>query len=147
MKILRRVRMSGVVWIARWVDPDTNRAKEVSLHRLGLTSEESRRGWCAAKSRAILQRRAELLSGAELIAATDLAGAVAEFYTRRATLKSSTLAGYRNGTDGFLSWARSAGLATTEVITPRHLLDFRAWWAVRPAMVPASGERRGQRQE
>ncbi len=147
VKLLRRIRGRGDVWLARWRDPDSGRSKEVSLDRLGLTTEIARRGWCAAKSRTILQRRAELLSGAELIAATDLAGAVAEFYTRRATLKSSSLAGYRNGTDGFLSWARSAGLATTEVITPRHLLDFRAWWAVRPAMVPASGERRGQRQE
>ncbi len=147
VKLLRRIRGRGDVWLARWRDPDTGRSKEVSLDRLGLTTEDARRGWCVVKSRAILQRRAELLSGAEPVAATDLAGAVAEFYTRRATLKSSTLAGYRNGTDGFLSWARSAGLATTEVITPRHLLDFRAWWAVRPAMVPASGERRGQRQE
>ncbi len=119
---------------------------EVSLDRLGLTTEIARRGWAAAKSRAILQRRAELLSGAATAATMDLAVAVNEFYTRRATLKTSTLVGYRNGTDGFLSWARSAGLATTEVITPRHLLDFRAWWAVRPALVPASGERRGQRQ-
>ena len=146
VKLLRRERGNGGVWLARWRDPDTGRSKELSLGRLGLTTEDARRDWCVAKSRAILQRRAELLSGAAPVAATDLAGAVAEFFARRETLKTSTLASYRNGTDGFLCWARVAGLATTETITPRHLLDFRAWWAVRPTLVPARGERRGQRQ-
>lgn len=146
VKLICRRRANGHTWLARWVDPDSGRSLEVSLDRLGLTTEIARRGWAAAKSRAILQRRAELLSGAATAATTDLAGAVAEFYTRRATLKTSTLAGYRNGTDGFLSWARVAGLTTTESLTAKQLLDFRAWWAVRPALVPASGERRGQRQ-
>ena len=138
VKLLRRMRSRG--------DPDSGRSKEVGLDRLGLTTEVARCGWAAAKSRAVLQRRAELLSGAATAATTDLAGAIGDFYTRRATLKTSTLAGYRNGIDGFLSWARSAGLATTESLTPRHLLDFSARWAVRPALVLASGERRGQRQ-
>ncbi len=146
VKLLRRTRSRGGVWLARWVDPVSGRSKELSLDRLGLITEDARRGWCELKSRAILQRRSELLSGAAMVAATDLASAVAEFFTRRATLKKVTLASYRNGTDGFLAWARSAGLDTTEAITPRHLLDFRAWWAVRPALVPATGERRGQRQ-
>jgi len=146
VKLLSRVRRTGTVWLARWVDPDTGRTKEVSLARLGLNSDEARVGWCKTKSRSIHQRRADLLSGVEPIQVTAIADAVDEFYLRRATLKKVTLASYRNGTDGFLSWACSAGLATTEAITPRYLLDFRAWWASRPAMLPASGERRGQRQ-
>lgn len=147
LKLLRRVRHCGVVWLARWVDPDSGRSKEVSLDRLGLNTDVARRGWCAAKSRAILQRRAELLSGAVTASTTDLAGAVAEFYARRSTLKATTLSSYRNGTDGFLAWAQSAGVVTTETLAPRHLLDFRAWWASRPAMVLASGVQRGQRLE
>lgn len=147
VRLLRRERGNGGVWLARWRDPDTGRAREISLNRLGLTNEDSRRGWCVVKSRAILQRRAVLLSGAAPVAATDLASAVAEFYTRRATLKKVTLVSYRNGTDGFLAWARAAGLTTTEAITPRNLLDFRAWWAARPVLVPAPGHSRGQRIE
>ncbi len=146
MKLLRRVRRTGTVWLARWVDPDTGRTKEVSLGRLGLNSDEARLGWCVIKSRSIHLRRAELLSGAALVSVTAVDDAVAEFYTRRATLKKVTLASYRNGTDGFLAWAHLVRVETTEALTPRHLLDFRAWWAVRPALVPASGERRGQRQ-
>jgi hypothetical protein len=102
VKLLRRTRGCGWVWLARWRDPDTGRSKEVSLDRLGLTTESARRGWCAVKSRSILQRRADLLSGAALAASTDLAGAVADFYTRRATLEKTTLASYRNGTDASL---------------------------------------------
>ncbi|MCC6149484.1 MAG: hypothetical protein IT461_04465 [Planctomycetes bacterium] len=147
LKLLRRVRHCGVVWLARWVDPDSGRSKEVSLDRLGLNTDVARRGWCAAKSRAVLQRWAELLSGAVTASTTDLAGAVAEFYARRSTLKATTLSSYRNGTDGFLAWAQSAGVVTTETLAPRHLLDFRAWWASRPAMVLASGVQRGQRLE
>lgn len=147
VKLLRRTRGCGWVWLARWVDPDSGRSTELSLDRLGLNTDVARRAWAVAKSRAILQRRAELLSGAVTASTTDLAGAVAEFYTRRSTLKATTLSSYRNGTDGFLAWAQSAGPATTEALTPRHLLDFRAWWASRPAMVPASGAQRGQRLE
>ncbi len=56
VKLLRRIRGRGEVWLARWRDPDTGRSKEVSLDQLGLTSEDARRGWCVLKSRAILQR-------------------------------------------------------------------------------------------
>jgi hypothetical protein len=88
VKLLSRVRRTGTVWLARWVDPDTGRTKEVSLARLGLNSDEARVGWCKTKSRSIHQRRADLLSGVEPIQVTAIADTVNEFYTRRATLKT-----------------------------------------------------------
>lgn len=149
VKLLRRVRARGVVWLARWVDPDAKCVKEVSLHRLGLMSKEARRAWCVTKSRSIQQRRADILSGAALVTTTALPAAVGEFFVRRSTLCASTLASYLQGTDAFLLWARNAGVETTEALTPKHLMDFRAWWAVRPAQTQARGESigRGKRVE
>lgn len=142
-----RVRRRGAVWMARWVDPDTGKSTEVSLSRLGLDSAEARHTWCVAKSRSLLQRRADLLSGVEVVTITEVTGAIAEFYMRRATLQNTTLASYRNGTNAFAAWARSAGVTTTQALTPRHLMDFRAWWAARPALVPSRGAQRGTRVE
>lgn len=43
VKLLRRARANGLVWIARWRDPETGLSKEVTLDRLGLTSDAARR--------------------------------------------------------------------------------------------------------
>lgn len=93
------------------------------------------------------KRMAELLSGSTPVSATAVASAVNEFFTRRATLAPTTIASYRNGSDAFLQWTSVAGVVTTEAITAKNLMDFRAWWAVRPAQAPASGPNvgRGQR--
>lgn len=105
VKLLRRVRVTGTVWLARWVDPDTGRAKEVTLARLGLTSDESRVGWCATNSRTILQRRADLVSGAALVSTTAVADAISTFaggnLKLAATLGGTACSAHMAGPRGF----------------------------------------------
>ncbi len=139
VKLLRRIRKASEVWLARWTDPDTGRPREASLTALGLTSEETRRSWCIRKSESVRQRRAALAAGAALATSTGPEDAVAGFFARRATLKTVTLASYRNGSDAFLVWSKSRGIHKIEALMPKHVMDFRAWWVARPKLRQLNG--------
>ena len=63
-------------WRARWTDPDTQRLVKVTLDPEAIRTEEARRDWAVAKSKAIAKRRMALEAGAPQATGTALADAL-----------------------------------------------------------------------
>lgn len=148
VKLKLRKRANGDVWLARWVDPDTGKEKDISLTHLGKTTEESRRDWAIDKSESLRARMAAIASGAALHTETHLKAAVEDFYKeRKSQLASSTLVIYRQATTPFTDWCAKSGVMLTESLTTPKLAQFRAHFVARPAHAQARGEARGKRKE
>ncbi|HRK34639.1 MAG TPA: tyrosine-type recombinase/integrase [Candidatus Hydrogenedentes bacterium] len=150
VKLKLRERTKGDVWLARWVDPDTGKERDVSLTALGLTTEESRRIWAIEKSESLRARRAALASGARLRTETPLPSAVALYIGHRTPeIARATHKAYSDAARDFTAWTGARGLLLTESITAAHLLDYRAWFLNRPKRAQARGKGigRGARKE
>lgn len=148
VKLKLRKRAKGEVWLARWVDPDTGRQKDISLTLLGKTTEESRRDWAIDKSESLRARMAAIAAGAALHTETPLKQALEDFYKeRKLQLANSTLVIYRQATTPFSEWCAKSGVLLTEGLTAPKLAQFRAQFVARPAHAQAKGEARGKRKE
>ena len=120
-------------WTARWKDPDTEKWADISLTRLGLTTDAARRAWSIA-------------SGDTRARAVDLQMAVDAFLAAKALeRRARTVEGLGVGLRAFLDWAAREGLRTTTDITSACLKAYRKHVASMTTRVPKAGGARGAR--
>ncbi|MGE0708410.1 MAG: tyrosine-type recombinase/integrase [Planctomycetota bacterium] len=144
VKLLQRERASGTVWLARWTDPDTGKAKEASLTALGRTTHEARREWAIKRSQTLAARRAAIAAGAQLRTETLVTDAVKRWYEANPRLREGTVEAYRLGSDAFVSWAEAQGLRFVEDLRPPHLASFRDHMGTLPRCGLLKGGKRGE---
>jgi hypothetical protein len=149
VKLLRRVYPSGTeTWRARFKDPDTGKATEITLDSAALPTREARRQWAIKKSKALATRSAELASGAPLKTATPITQAIDDFRRScEARLRSSSVITYGLGLSRFQEWADANGIKTTETITTSKLAALRDYLISGGKRLAVKGGKRGARKK
>lgn len=146
VKLLRRDRADGEVWLGRWTDPDTGKPREVSLTKLGYTTHEVRRDWAVRKSKALAKRRAELEAGGSVVVDKTLADASADYFKAgKLRLRERTLELYQEAVDTFVGWSEGNRVRLTKDVMPATLAAFREDLSTKPRRIVAKGGRRGER--
>jgi len=134
-------------YYARFLDPDCEEMREVSMKKLGVHTAEGRRKWCIAKSEEIFFRRQLLARGARRKTETPLEDAMEEFFKHRAgEVKPKTLEVYRGDAREFQDWCGRNGIRYSEEITPAALMRYRGEYCSRGMKVNERG-RRGRRSQ
>lgn len=169
VKIIRRERGAGEVYLGRWRDPATGKWREQSLTNLGHTSHDQRVAWAVDKARELAELRPAPGTRREPI---TLSEAVRRYFRwldtspgrrRAGPIAHKTRVQYAaaigepaeaaEGTPPappkagvFLRWARSNELLHTDRLTPTLLMDLQSHVCALKARRPAKGERaaRGQ---
>lgn len=146
VKILARERAGGVVWLARWRDPDSSQWRETSLDALGRRTREARRNWAIAKSQALTERRAALAAGAVRHSDRELGAAVKDYIDHsEKTKRASTVDAMRPALTRFLEWAEKRGIKKTDDVQPHDLAAFREWLTATTRTSPQAAAKRGAR--
>jgi integrase len=128
VKVLQRRIGETLIHLARWTDPRSGRARELSLSSLGLSTEEARRDWAIRKSRSLDSERAALKAGdAPTVPDVGLRAAVDDYLARSAEhLRPLTVRGYKHSLERFATWAAKAGISVINELRPEHLSGFKA---------------------
>lgn len=137
----------GVVWRARYDDPDTGKETYVKLE--GLTNADGRRAWAIEKSKALARRRMEIDGGAPKMQKAAFDDALNGFVKAAENrLRVRTIEAYTAGLDLVKEWGEQAGIKSTLDINPAKLRGFRDWLIARRKQNPVTGEgaKRGERQ-
>jgi integrase len=147
VKMLRRERERGDVWLGRWIDPETGKWVEQSLTKLALTSREQRVKWAKKKSREIRKRREELRrveAGVRTPKAMEIAEAVPDYLNRAGErLNKLTIDGYSSSLARFFSWSEEHGPTKLKDVTPEVLSEFKDWLSRQRKRVPRKKGGRG----
>lgn len=144
VKLLKRKRATKTVWLARWFDPVTGKAQEVSLNRLGKKSSKSRVKWAKDKSAEIQAVRAARKGGKTVQTPVDKAfkevldAGLQEW-------RSNTYDLYDRARRLFEEWCAKQGIKFIQDITAAHLSQFRAALIIQPKREPRRQGKRGQR--
>jgi hypothetical protein len=117
VKIVRRRRKAGDVWLARWNDAMSGRQCEQSLTRLGLTTAETRKDWAAKKAQELRDVRKQVSLGFANTTEKTLEAALAEYIQSvDVRCKPSTLRNYRESISEFTNWLQSRGIKRTGAV-------------------------------
>lgn len=145
VKIKARARPGGdVAYLARWRDPLTGRAVDLSLTRLGLTTEEARRDWAIRKSKGLAREAAAIAAGDVRRAETPPADAVACYLEDCGSrLRPGTVGTYGDAVRRFAAWLQDLRLRAVEELSAPLLADFRAALLREPFQRSARGGGRG----
>lgn len=169
VKIIRRERGSGEVYLGRWRDPATGKWCELSLTNLGHTSQDQRVAWAVDKAHELAELKPRPGLHREPI---TLSEAVRRYFRwldtspgrrRAGPIARKTRVQYAAAigepvevAEGqpqeppkagvFLRWARTRELLYTDRLTPALLMDLQGHVCALKARKPAKGERaaRGQ---
>lgn len=145
LEVARRSGSEATSWVARFRDPDTGRASQVSLDALGLSTAEARRAWAIDKAQALAERRAALASGAPLKTETTFAVATDRYFAAAgARLRPVTRKGYERAVALLVEWAERRGLRYVEQLTPPLLATFHEEMSARSKLAPVRNGRRGE---
>ncbi len=145
VKVLRRKRKSGDVWLARWNDAITGRQSEQSLTYLGLTTAEARKGWATKKAQELNDVKKLVSLGFANTTEKPIADALRDYIESvGARCKSSTLQNYRESIDAFAQWLKLAGVKRTAELNFNVLIQFYDHWTQQRAKMPVQGKRAGR---
>lgn len=141
MKLKRRSRLIGDVWIARWFDPGKRKEVEVSLNHMEVTSHAARRAWATTKSQTLARRKQDIAAGVVTPTTTPVAAALKDYFSAAANngLQASTLRAYHEGADPFAAWCQKNGVLHIEELDRPLLAEFRDDFVKRKAKVPLTG--------
>lgn len=146
VKLKQVVHRSGEEgWVARFKDPDTNKERQESLDKIGVTSKTARRQWAMEKSEELKARRLALKGGATPHTGETLKAAIDSYFTLKGTrLKARTVSNYRPAADRFLEWAKLAQVNLADDLRSHHLGAFVEWLSSQPAKRPRKGGVKGE---
>lgn len=117
----------GIWWRVRYEDPETGKLKKVSLDP-ALRTTEDRVNYAKRLSKALADRRRDILLGASKEQRVPIATVVDRFYNaRKGAIRSGTVATYKHATDRFLQWADSANIRTGDDLRNHHLEALKTW--------------------
>lgn len=116
-------------WYARWIDPETGKAKTRRLALEGVTNEKEAATWAAAHAKKINKRRAAIEHGAPRYTASDLDAAEAKFLELKPKLRDATKRSYQLGIGYLKEWAKGHGVREPGDLTSDALLRFHGWLA------------------
>jgi len=139
--LIKPDRERRIGWRARFTDPDTGKARKVSLDT-ALTTVELREQWALRKSKQLAQRRLDLDAGATPASGLPLDAAVRRYYAAHPQLRPTTLRVYHDATDKLLAWAERFKVRTVDDLTRARLMQFREQLVNEPKH---SASRKGQR--
>ena len=143
----RKLPSGRVQWRARFVDPDSERSREVVLDPLVLGSSEARRAWAMKKARSLAARRMELESGAPRAGEKTVEEAIGEYREiMERTLRERTQRTYLQGIERFRRWARKAGVVRVAEVGRPQLAAFKKYLISLPHERQKRGGRRGERE-
>ena len=116
-----------VSWRAKYLDPDTQREKRVSLPAEAGGSDESRRKWAIALSDTVRERKVAILRGAPVATGLTLKDLIKRYENEVKDEKSDrTLKLSRKATGHFLNWCARNGVELGDELTRERLRAFRA---------------------
>ena len=148
VKLKKRQRANGTVWLARWRDPITQREKEVSLTALDLTTAEQRRTWAIKKSEEIVALRRSLGPTHRATKRWSIDDAVDDYLARcRTRLAAPSARNYANGLSRFQDWASTHGFRELEDLLPERLSLYREFLRSSPVRAAKKGGKIGERVE
>jgi integrase len=128
VKLLSRQLASGTtVHVARWTDPETKQAKQVSLSSLGKKTAASRRVWAIQKATSLAQARADLAAGIHIEPEkpqTRLDVAVKKYLNSLTDKAPKTRILYARALQHLTLWAAKAKLTFIEELGGKELNSF-----------------------
>lgn len=146
VKLLQRERETKTIWLARWVDPHSGKAKEVSLTALKKTSEKDRTDWAKDMSAKIHAERAAIRTGKPLPTSTTVDEAFESLFdTIEKELSANTIGLYKRTRRLFQDWCDDQGIEHIEQLMPYHLTAFRDAVVKQRKKEPKRKGKRGQR--
>lgn len=146
VKLLRRKRETKTIWLARWVDPQSGKSKEVSLTALKKTSEKDRTDWAKDMSEKIHAERAAIKTGKPLPTTTGVYEAFESLFdVIEKELSANTIGLYKRTRQLLEDWCEDQGIAHIEQLTPFHLTAFRDAVLKQRKKEPKPKGKRGQR--
>jgi integrase len=144
----RRLPSGRMQWRARFIDPDTKRATDVTLDAVELPNHEARRLWAVRKSKALAKLRMRIDEVGPRSAPTGLQEAVTDYLAGgKHRLRARTLVTYRLAIDQLTAWAAREGVASTADLTRARLTGFRDHLIAKPRRAAVKGGRRGEARE
>lgn len=144
VKLKARQRMSGTVYRAIYVDPDSEREVYETLTPQDARTMETRRAWAIDKSKQLARRRSELETGAPRAKGMSLKDAIDAYYEAHPQLRPRTVKTYRNATDKLQAWAAKSGVKSADDLTRAKLLDFRKRLITQPKHASRKNGKRGE---
>lgn len=154
VKLVKRERQSGTVWLGRYRDPDRgDRWREESLTAKQLTSDAKRISWAIGKSKYLQRRRIELAAMTPTErrrereqTETPLGKWTADALATLATeLRPRSLASYATAIEPFARWCARQGVPFVEAIDSGTLSAWRDRLLSKSAQEPLPGGKRGAR--
>lgn len=146
--LLKRVLPSGAeTWVARYVDPDTDRKKQETLGAADALTEETRARWAKAKADSLKSRETDIVGGAPRKTGSTLEAAVARFLADNATLREKTLRGYKDATTIMVEWARREGIDLADDLRAEHLKALHGYLKTKPRRAPKKNGKRYEQEE
>ena len=142
VKLLEREKEGQTLYLARWTDPGTGKARELSLLPLGLSTAEARRAWAIKKSRALAAQRGELEATGSLPPERPTPRqAVAGYLDRCARLRGRTLRTYGDDLRRWLEHADQHGLAQLDELRAPALERYREHLLAQPLKLTRRGRK------
>lgn len=141
VSIVNRVKNGEQIVRARWIDPDTGKAKEFTFETEKITTAEGRRTWMIGKSKEIQVRK--LKGATPLGAASTFESAIKLFFEER-RLRERTKEAYRSGMALFARWALKQRIKHVQDLQPAHLARFRLHMESAKKLVPLKGGKVGE---
>lgn len=146
--VTRKKSKKHVLWVARWVNPDTGRVEQTSLSRLGLDTTQARLEWAKQKSKSVNARKAAIEAGAPITPDKSLKEAVAEYLkTMRGSLRPRTLDTYNEDITTLLAWADKHQIDQTHKVTGPILVQFRNFLSNKKKRAAKSGGKQGEKED